>query len=60
MIIIKTNAGAAMVVAAEIDKLSDELALGCIAGDDTIFIATENEFKGNWIGRKIRFNDKGR
>lgn len=53
LVIIKTNAGAAMVVAAEIDKLSDELALGCIAGDDTIFIATENNSRAIELEEKF-------
>lgn len=49
MIIIKTKPGTASAVASMVDsKLADEI-LGSIAGDDTIFIASENEKKAEEI-----------
>lgn len=42
LVVIKTKSGAAMVVATAIDNLKDEGVLGCIAGDDTIFLAVRD------------------
>ncbi len=43
MVVIKTYPGMANAAAAAIDALSGETILGCIAGDDTIFIVTRND-----------------
>lgn len=42
IIVIKTVSGMAMAVAASIDRLAIEEILGCIAGDDTIFLAIKH------------------
>ncbi len=39
LIVIKTYSGMAMAVGAAVDSMKIEGALGCIAGDDTIFVA---------------------
>lgn len=43
LIVIKTYTGMANAAAAAIDSIAGGLVLGTIAGDDTIFAATENE-----------------
>ncbi len=43
LIIIKTNTGMAMGVATAIDNMMVEGAIGSIAGDDTIFLATRSK-----------------
>lgn len=40
LVIVKTKSGAAMIVAAIIDNIGSDGVVGCIAGDDTIFVAT--------------------
>ncbi len=42
IIVIKTVAGMAMAVAAAVDGLAIEDIMGCIAGDDTIFLAIKH------------------
>ena len=39
LVVIKTYSGMAMAVGAVVDSMKIEGALGCIAGDDTIFVA---------------------
>ena len=43
ILVIKTNSGMAMAVAAEIDAMKINDILGTIAGDDTIFCAIKSE-----------------
>ncbi|MBQ0125245.1 MAG: arginine repressor [Clostridiales bacterium] len=43
IVVIKTYTGMANAAAAAIDAVASELAIGTIAGDDTIFVATESE-----------------
>ena len=43
IVVIKTYTGMANAAAAAVDALLGELAVGTIAGDDTIFVATEND-----------------
>ena len=43
LIVVKTVSGAAMAAAAAIDNMSIEGIVGCIAGDDTIFVAVKKK-----------------
>lgn len=43
LVVIKTYTGMANAAAAAIDAVAGSLVAGTIAGDDTIFVATENE-----------------
>ena len=43
LIVVKTVSGAAMAAAAAIDNMSIEGIVGCIAGDDTIFVAVKRK-----------------
>ncbi len=54
LIVIKTAPGMAMAVGAGIDALSIEGVLGCIAGDDTIFLAIANRKLAEQIMGEIR------
>ena len=42
LIVVKTAAGVAMAVAAALDRMDIEDLIGCIAGDDTIFLAVKD------------------
>lgn len=54
IIVIKTHAGMAQAVATGIDNIKSEDILGCVAGDDTIFVvAATNDIAQN-IGSKIK------
>lgn len=54
IIVIKTHAGMAQAVATGIDNIKSDDILGCVAGDDTIFVvATTNEIAQN-ISAKIK------
>lgn len=54
IIVIKTHAGMAQAVATGIDNIKSDDILGCVAGDDTIFIVTTNEEVALSIGAKIK------
>lgn len=43
LVVVKTYTGMANAAAAAIDAIAGEMLVGSIAGDDTIFIATEDE-----------------
>ena len=43
ILVLKTVAGMAMAVAAAIDSMHFEGVVGCIAGDDTIFVAVQDD-----------------
>ncbi len=43
LVVVKTVSGMAMAVAAAIDHMHPEGVVGCIAGDDTIFIALSED-----------------
>ena len=46
ILVIRTVSGMAMALAAAIDALEIQQAIGCIAGDDTIFVAIKNAEEG--------------
>ena len=54
IIVIRTHAGMAQAVATGIDNIKSDDILGCVAGDDTIFIVTSNEEIAQTIGAKIK------
>ena len=43
IIVIKTVAGMAMAVGASVDRLKINEIMGCIAGDDTLFLAIRDK-----------------
>lgn len=54
MIVIKTRPGTASAVASTVDSMLEDEVLGSIAGDDTIFIATENESSAKEICNRLK------
>lgn len=54
LIVIKTLPGLANAVAAGIDSLAVAEILGCVAGDDTIMVATRSEDSAKSISERIR------
>lgn len=54
MIVIKTKVGMAQAVATGIDSIKNDDILGCVAGDDTIFVATQSTESALEIGSKIK------
>lgn len=60
LIVIHTYSGVAMAAAAAIDHLKLEDIAGCIAGDDTIFVAVRNEKRIEHVLRLLSVPDSGR
>ena len=54
MVVIKTYPGLAAAVAGGIDALTIAEVLGCVAGDDTILVATRNEASAKTFSERIR------
>ena len=54
LIVVKTFNGMAMAAGAAIDALKWNGILGCIAGDDTVFIAVRNEAFAKEISQRIQ------
>ena len=54
IIVIKTHAGMAQAVATGIDNIKSQDILGCVAGDDTIFVVTTTPEVAQDIGAKFR------
>jgi len=53
LVVIRTVAGMAMAVAAALDAMKLQGVLGCIAGDDTIMVATHNIEEAKKLVEKI-------
>ena len=53
LVVISTFPGLAQAVAAGIDNLAIAEVLGCVAGDDTIFVAARNESAAKSISERI-------
>ncbi len=53
-VVIKTYPGLAQAVASSIDAMNMHSILGCVAGDDTIIIVSEDEASSAQISAKIR------
>ncbi len=49
LLVIRTVSGMAMALAAAIDALDLQQVVGCIAGDDTIFVATKTAEEGKEV-----------
>lgn len=54
IIVIKTHPGMAQAVATGIDNIKSDEILGCVAGDDTIFIVVTNQDIAYDISAKIK------
>lgn len=54
IIVIKTHAGMAQAVATGIDNIKSDDILGCVAGDDTIFVVASSTEIAQNIGAKIK------
>jgi len=55
IVVIKTHAGMAQAVATGIDNIKSDDILGCVAGDDTIFVVTTNTEIALEIEAKIKY-----
>ncbi len=53
LVVVRTFPGLAQAVAAGIDNLALAEVLGCVAGDDTILVATRNEMAAKSISERI-------
>ena len=56
LVVIKTVSGMAMAVGAAVDSLQIEGVVGCIAGDDTIFVAVRDTHAAESVAAEIRGN----
>ena len=54
IIVIKTRVGMAQAVATGIDSIKSEEILGCVAGDDTIFVVVKSAGSAEELGAKIK------
>ncbi|MBR2381366.1 MAG: arginine repressor [Clostridia bacterium] len=54
IIVIKTHAGMAQAVATGIDNIKSDDILGCVAGDDTIFVVVSSNDAAQGISAKIK------
>ena len=59
LVVIKTYPGLANAIAGGIDNLSIAEVLGCVAGDDTILVATRNEATAKNFSERIHVMMKG-
>lgn len=53
LLVIRTASGMAMAVAAALDSLSLPEVVGCIAGDDTIFVAAHSQEEALTLSEKL-------
>lgn len=53
LLVIRTESGMAMAVAATLDSLSLPEVVGCIAGDDTIFVAARSQEEAAALSEKL-------
>ena len=53
LLVMKTVSGMAMAVAAAVDAMSIEEVVGCIAGDNTVMMAMQNEKDAEAVMEKI-------
>ncbi len=54
IVVIRTHAGMAQAVATGIDNIRSDDILGCVAGDDTIFIVTAEPAAAHHISTRIK------
>ena len=60
LVVIKTFPGLANAVASGIDNMAIAEVLGCVAGDDTIFVATKNETSARHFSDRMRAMMRGK
>ena len=53
LVVLKTYPGMANAVAVGIDAMNFQQILGCVAGDDTIFVATRDEESAKTIAERF-------
>lgn len=54
LLVMRTASGMAMAVAAALDSLNLSEVVGCIAGDDTIFVAARSQEEASGLSEKLR------
>lgn len=54
LLVMRTASGMAMAVAAALDSLNLSEVVGCIAGDDTIFVAARSQEEACGLSEKLR------
>ena len=60
LVVIKTFPGLANAVASGIDNMAIAEVLGCVAGDDTIFVVTKNETSARHFSDRMRAMMRGK
>ena len=58
MVVLKTGPGHAQIVALEIDRTGVPGIVGCLAGDDTIFVATESPDRACELSQELASRGK--
>ena len=53
MVVLRTPPGAAQYLASYIDRVGLDEVVGCIAGDDTIFVVAREPMNGAQLARRI-------
>ena len=53
MAVLRTPPGAAQYLASYIDRVGLEQVVGCIAGDDTIFVLARDPLKGGDLAQQV-------
>lgn len=54
MVVLRTPSGHGNALAIELDRAAPKGALGTIAGDDTVFVAAQNEIAARRIAKELR------
>ena len=54
LLVMRTASGMAMAVAAALDSLNLQEVVGCIAGDDTIFVAARSREEADALSEKLK------
>ena len=54
IVVIKTTSGMAQAVAIALERMADSLMLGCVAGDDTIFVVTPDGESAQTVAARLK------
>lgn len=54
IVVIKTSSGMAQAIAVSLEKITDPLMLGCVAGDDTIFIVSPDNEGAEIVAARLK------
>lgn len=54
IVVIKTSSGMAQAVAIALERITDPLMLGCVAGDDTIFVVTPDGEAAQTVAARLK------